>query len=249
MLIKERDFDKRLISLLHAYPDMFALSCRGTHALKPILLDLSKNKGSDITDKIFRFRFLKKVIFKTRLEVNRVMKKKKVRERAQASTIHMSSNAILGNSASTLDKIFPRSITQSTYEEAGFIGYFIDLIPYNQFDSFTEQVEKRFNQIWLGETIMRGPLVFSRLNYLAEGGFNIDAFFQGNDDHDLFLRIKKKGKLVGFTPIHFSSPTHLGNARQKRKIRSNLWSKLHRFARRKEFLRSALYLEASNIHE
>ena len=186
--------------------------------------------------------------FKTRLELTKFLRKANIRSETEFRQSQKSRDALSDDFASDLQRIFPASNSRSPQDEAGFIGKFIDLIPYDQFDAFTEQIEARFNQIWFGETIMRGPLIFSKMDYLAEGGFNVDAFFQGNDDHDIFVRIKQKGKLVGFTPIHFSSPIYLGNARQKRKIRSKIWSKFHRFARRNGLLQSALYREAMKVH-
>ena len=140
-----------------------------------------------------------------------------------------------------ITRIFPEKKTNEINQQAGFISQLIDELPYEGSNVCSKETERQSMNIWYGETIMRGPLAFSKIDYLNFGGFNTDAFYQGNDDHDLFLRMQKKGKRVGFTPINFASPSQLGNARQKRKIRSKMWSKLHRFARRKGFKQSELY--------
>jgi GT2 family glycosyltransferase len=42
--------------------------------------------------------------------------------------------------------------------------------------------------LFVGGTVMRGPLAFRKSEFAALGGFDLDRFFLGNDDHDLLAR-------------------------------------------------------------
>jgi GT2 family glycosyltransferase len=63
---------------------------------------------------------------------------------------------------------------------------------------------------------MRGPLLFDKEKYLEIGGFNTDLFFLGYDDHDYCQRANSVQLRVGYTPVNFSSPLHLGATRKHR---------------------------------
>ncbi|TFC61639.1 glycosyltransferase family A protein [Cryobacterium sp. TMB1-7] len=68
--------------------------------------------------------------------------------------------------------------------------------------------------LYIHETVMRGPLAFSRENYTSLGGFDTAAFFLGNDDHDLVLRAWiEKRQLAAYLPIRFDSPLEAGSTR------------------------------------
>jgi glycosyltransferase involved in cell wall biosynthesis len=71
-------------------------------------------------------------------------------------------------------------------------------------------------KIYLGQTVMRGPLFFSKEKYMNLGGFNVKAFFLGFDDHDLVLRaVIQKSWRSGHLPIGFESPILEGSMRQQ----------------------------------
>jgi glycosyltransferase involved in cell wall biosynthesis len=239
MLIKEMYFDKKLKILMETDLELAALSCRGTHGFKPLFVEIAKQNGTDITDRIFQFRLAKKIKFKIiKIVMNIIIANNSQIEENPEQGIP---EGKLPEEIDLMTQIFPEKKSNSANHQAGFIGQLIDELPYEGSNKCSQETDRQSMNIWYGETIMRGPLAFSKTEYLSFGGFNIDAFYQGNDDHDLFLRMQKKGRRVGFTPINFASPTQLGNARQKRKIRSKMWSKLHRFARRKGFKESQLY--------
>jgi glycosyltransferase involved in cell wall biosynthesis len=247
MYIKEKYFDGRLITLLTSNPNLFAISCRGTQTLDPILRDLRENHGRIMNDRIINLKTIRAFFSKIKLGtltffLNALSKRKNLKYFNNSVQVHDSVKP--SNIKETLEKIFPDLSHGLTFDEAGFIGNLIDLLPYDSFSEISAQVELRFNRIWVGDTIMRGPLFFSKKDYLEVGGFSTNAFFLGYDDHDLFLRVKKQGKTVGFTPIHFSSPSTLGNTRMRKSVSSKFWNKLHLFARRKHFFSSELYKEA-----
>jgi hypothetical protein len=136
-----------------------------------------------------------------------------------------------------LERIFPNS----SYTTAGFTSSLIDLLPYEMNQDIKTTLDFRAGMVWFGETIMRGPIFFRTKDYLKLGGFNTQAFYQGLDDHDLNVRVRNRGKKVGFTPILFSAPIKIGSMRGKKTFTSNLWSNLHAFLRRSGKQKSELY--------
>ncbi|MEQ4518739.1 glycosyltransferase family A protein [Pseudarthrobacter sp. B907] len=71
--------------------------------------------------------------------------------------------------------------------------------------------------LYVGGSVMRGPLAFRRDEYEVLEGFDLECFFLGNDDHDLLSRAAGLLKKTGaYLPIAFDSPTNLGTTRQVR---------------------------------
>jgi glycosyltransferase involved in cell wall biosynthesis len=241
MLIKEIGFDKKMFDLMQNDQSLFALSARGTHGLDSLVSLLTQQKGTDISDKLIRNKFIKKVYFKILKEIRSVLKVQNETTIAKHQQVSLEKMEI-----KTLEqKIFPSNKDFALIGSAGFLGELVDLLPYETTSEINAMIEKNSKMIWFGETVMRGPIMIDKRIYIASGGFNIGAFYQGNDDHDLMLRVRHSDKKVGFTPIYFSSPLNLGNARKKRKIKSKIWSKLHRKIRMKAYKNSEL-LKHSN---
>jgi glycosyltransferase involved in cell wall biosynthesis len=107
-----------------------------------------------------------------------------------------------------LERIFPAEDRFVSSGRAGRLGRDIE----QEFDLPPEAAR----QIWVGETIMRGPLALDRVRYRAIGGLDSRKFFLGNDDHDLCARARAHGYRVGFVPIKFTSQLTDGTSRQKR---------------------------------
>jgi glycosyltransferase involved in cell wall biosynthesis len=93
---------------------------------------------------------------------------------------------------------------------AGRIGKLANLTMDNQ----TIQSKK----IYIGETVMRGPILYDKDKYFRIGGLDVKRFFQGFDEHDFCARAMLNNYLVGYTPIGFSSPVNIGTSRKKRTI-------------------------------
>lgn len=73
--------------------------------------------------------------------------------------------------------------------------------------------------LFVGGTVMRGPLAFRKSEFAALGGFDLDRFFLGNDDHDLLARAYGNLRKTGaYLPIAFDSPTRLGSTRKVREV-------------------------------
>ena len=70
--------------------------------------------------------------------------------------------------------------------------------------------------LFIGEAVIRGPIVWSAEKFRNLGGFNDVAFFLGRDDCDLSLRGLRNGYAVGYLPCEqISNPNH-GTTRKPR---------------------------------
>jgi hypothetical protein len=181
-------------------------------------------------------KLLTKIFFKIKKEIQIITKKRTKYSITAKKTISEYSD----EAKQISETIFPGDKSFELCGNAGFLGNLIDLLPYENEGDVNRLISENSKRIWLGETVMRGPIIFEKKVYLDIGGFNTDAFYQGNDDHDLILRVSKLKKKVGFTPINFAAPLALGSYRKKRKIRSKIWSKVHRRIRLQAYKKSAL---------
>jgi len=232
MLIREKGFDEKLLQLLKSDPLNFALSARGVHKFRDLENEFLQPKRIMTIKKIPLFN---PIYYK----IQHILKKK-------SDSTHLSSKVQSKQVKSESPKsrkaeIFPDFQQLTDSGRAGFLGTHIECLPYEGSNETVEEVRAQSRKIWFGETIMRGPLILDREKYLKIGGFKIDQFFLGNDDHDLNLRIRDYGFKVGFTPIQFASPLVLGNSRKKSKLTSRMWRKVHRRARKRNLSESALY--------
>lgn len=99
--------------------------------------------------------------------------------------------------------------------------------------------------LYVGGTVMRGPLAFRKSEFVALGGFDLDRFFLGNDDHDLLARAAGTLKKTGaYLPIDFDSPTNLGSTRQVRVVAKE--KRYRELKRHFEAQRTTSYLEMSS---
>jgi len=72
------------------------------------------------------------------------------------------------------------------------------------------------NTLFIGQAVIRGPIVWSTEKFKNLGGFNDVAFFLGRDDCDLSLRGLENGYVVGYLPCEqISNPNH-GTTRKPR---------------------------------
>jgi hypothetical protein len=76
--------------------------------------------------------------------------------------------------------------------------------------------------VWLGQTVMRGPIALDRSKYLNVGGFDLESCFLGFDDHEITLRAYQKFRFrVGFLPIGYQSSMEWGATRRKRSLKQS----------------------------
>jgi len=77
---------------------------------------------------------------------------------------------------------------------------------------------------YIGGSVIRGPLALKRADYLEIGGFDLDHFFLGNDDHDLIMRAQLElGRTGAYVPVQFSSPLDAGSTRKPRPPGAQQW--------------------------
>lgn len=85
------------------------------------------------------------------------------------------------------------------------------------------------NRVFLGQTVMRGPIIFEKNKFLELGGFDTSSFFLGNDDHDFSLRAWVRGKYrTAYTAVAFTSPLEAGSTRaEKSELEKNKFKALN----------------------
>jgi hypothetical protein len=107
--------------------------------------------------------------------------------------------------------------------------------------------------LYMGQTVMRGPLMVDKAKYLVTGGFDTEKFFLGFDDHELSLRgWLNHGMRVGYTAVDYVSPRDLGATRKEKSLESQ-WRYLvkifHIQSSRKESLLYKLRASPKNFPE
>lgn len=225
MEIIEKGFDLRLKNAINSDPSIWAISGRATHSFRDIsshFLEKQSKNNLLLSEVLSQYwRQLKAMAYKESLRLRRN---------------HQDFENFPQQAATTkIDETF------ESRGAAGWIGELIDDIPTDT-SVFRERTRTReIDRLWIGDSVIRGPLIIKKQLYLQLGGFDIQAFFLGNDDHDLCLRGKKAGLKVGFFPVHFVAPLRFGSERKRKTLLNLIWKEVHRFARRKNLVNTELY--------
>jgi hypothetical protein len=202
MQVKDKGFDSRLVDCMVSQPDLIALSGRGVQPLSEPVDYFITTAGSD-------------------------------RSRGQSVLIHilvtlsirltprvvLQFTKFLKNKFFRVPKIVPSDPNPRPTEDFATTGRAGIRIPSEELSAKTHN-EARL--VFVGETVMRGPLLIDREKYEEVGGFDTGAFFQGFDDHDLILRGRMQGYGCGYTPVNFLSPESDGTTRKPRSWKSEL---------------------------
>ena len=226
MEICEKNFDLKLVRAIQSNKSLFAVSGRGTHNFKSILENFALSLG---TDRAYS-KSIKSYIF-SRIEYQLFRLKK--------ALFQENRNGKVSSIAKSLEVEDPDyTVEFNSSGSAGRLGERIEKYP-------SENLLNA-NKIWLGETVMRGPLIIDKLKYIEVGGFNTKIFFQGFDDHELFLKANLEfGYRVGYVPIGVISPINLGSSRRPRTLFNELLFLVNIFMRRKRIKES--YLSRYNL--
>jgi len=235
MLLRELGFDEALFKLMESDNSIAALSGRGSHRIEDLLPSLKENKSK--SDRIFQYKLLYKIVFKLRKEI-RLRVKYNLRNTSFTEQLIKPSD--IPTSDFLNEEIFPSEEIFQKRGKAGFLGTLVNLLPYKSYEDINRSISQNSGKVWFGETIMRGPLIINRDFYLEIGGFNTEAFYLGDDDHDFCLRAREFDKKVGFTPINFASPLELGTTRRKKSIKTKIWIRFQRRIRMKSYRSSDL---------
>jgi len=195
MDIIEDGFDLKLTRALQSDPQLFIVSGRGVMNFADVAYSYGKLGGSEAS---IGKSFVKALL---RLLYNRVLELLRIRD-------------VLPPEA-TIDPppLMPVDEITHFYQtgEAGRLGRSIEHVPTSQ--------QMAANLLFIGETVMRGPIIFERSRYLELGGFNLKAFYLGFDEHDLIFRAATaKSWKAGYISIGFSAPMRDGSMRRKRSL-------------------------------
>lgn len=205
MVLEQVGFDAKLLRALETYDDILMVSGRGTEPLAPIVDEYVRGpgavRGSGRNHVMHLLQSLPVIGFPIHLG-NRV---RAARAGWTSSDTEHAPFEVLPNESD-----FNRQSGK-----AGRLGELIDLP--------TKKDYRDTPAAWLGQTVMRGPLLIDRAKYEQLGGLNSAAFFLGYDDHDLAIRAWfERGWRVGFVPVEFESRLEFGATRQKTNFARNL---------------------------
>jgi glycosyltransferase involved in cell wall biosynthesis len=199
MELNDPGFDIRMINALHTNDSIVAVSGRGIQNLDSEILKFKSGLGSDIvaTDRVWKFIIKRAVYHLTKMfNFLRNQQHEKLVQYKQDYP--------------------PKTFNEKTDEDflsSGIAGRISNLIEFEVTDS-----QINLKKIYIGDTFMRGPILFDRRKYYSIGGLDTKRFFQGYDDHDFCGRAILNNYLVGYTPVRFASPLDLGTARKKRSV-------------------------------
>jgi glycosyltransferase involved in cell wall biosynthesis len=211
MEILEPGFDEKLLRAIKSHPDLLMISGRGCHPLDEVAqsfqLELKKAKNGFFLSRLVAKEVLgfgNAVIRRVLLFIAGLLSK-------TTSPVDGNSQAHKLSSSEEDEALFPSLENFSLGGRAGRLGMLLE-------KGFRSEDLGR-NQMWVSETVMRGPLLIHKEKYIKAGGFDSRGFFLGNDDHDLAHRaFISNGYRTAFVPVGFSSPLNLGSTRKKRSL-------------------------------
>ena len=192
MLLSDKGFDQILYELIDNDQTIIALSARGTHSFESLKPTKDHTKKSTFQE-IIQSRKVQKIRFKLRKEIQSIFKNKNINSAEPKTEM----NQTITSLNVSLRRIFPNDDSFHKSGSAGFTNNLIDLLPYDSVGEINSAINGQKGKIWFGDTVMRGPIILNKDFYLQINGFNTDAFYLGDDDHDLFLRAQNIEKRVG----------------------------------------------------
>ena len=95
-----------------------------------------------------------------------------------------------------------------------FIAYFGDVSLYPKSEMHFSKKQRK--SIYIGEAVIRGPIIWHSEKFRKLGGYNDISFYLGRDDCDLSYRALEYGWSVGLIPCYSFSTSELGTTRKKR---------------------------------
>jgi glycosyltransferase involved in cell wall biosynthesis len=226
MLIEQPGYDQRLIEAIESQPDLIAISGRGVHRIAEVLSEYAKTAGSDRS----RGRTIPRhVVNVIRTRVHEIKQKN-------------SSPYVFSSPTETSISDRPTFALQDDFLVTGETGQLGVLM-----EKKIEQKYLEERKIFIGETVMRGPLLIDKEKLAEIGNWDYGAFFQAYDDHDFCLKAYLlRGFRVGYVPIGFASPASDGTTRKKKSllsefaILSNL-IRIHRTRRKSYLFHAAIF--------
>lgn len=220
MRIIEAGFDRKLIDAMESFPDLMMLSGRGAVPFAMVAETYLSGPGSDVARGGSVIQHAAAV---TRAYARRILSATGIR-RDLAAALPASEGAaspgVAVEGTVSADLVNPSPDRFRKSRTAGRIGA--------QMDYPIDPRSLGERRIWIGESVMRGPLMMHREKVMSVGGFDVKRFFLGSDDHDLALRgFLKAGYRCGYVPIGFESPLAHGTTRRPRSVNQEallLWN-------------------------
>jgi len=197
MCMEQQGYDLRLLSGIKAFGDLVGVSGRGVHPISDAIREYERTAGSD--------RSRGKTITRHVMNV--------FRSRIRSFILNRISQDP-GTSVDTMESNSEPSTfsLQENFLDLGSTGQLGDLI-----EQKLRANDLHERKIFVGETIMRGPLLLSLEKLRILGGWDDGGFFQGFDDHNFCLKAYiQKSFRVGYIPIGFASPIADGTTRKKK---------------------------------
>lgn len=213
--ITEQSFDRKMLSALVSFDDLFLISGRGTHSLEEVSQSYL-NSMKIIQFYAMQFKQLSywisnkiKILIKQFIRIFYI-------DFSRVEIISKTNSQSLNSGYSnTRQEVFPEIQIFERSKRAGLVGGSVQVQFEN--DCFSDL------RIWLSETVMRGPIILDRIKYEAVGGLDNVGFFLGNDDHDLNFRAwLNKNWRTGYVPIRFESPLRDGSSRKEKSLKTML---------------------------
>lgn len=204
MLVSDFGFDRRLIEVFEAFPDIIALSGRGAEPILPVAEQYRMGLGSVVAPGGSLLVYSARRVMRYIVDQLARLGNRKL----TAPIEHFSQGNI------NLRQVTPEASDFVLTGRAGRLGRDISMQLGPDFPT---------NRVWLSQTVMRGPLAIDARKYRAVGGFDTGSFFLGFDDHEFALRsFLKFGYRTGFVPVNFDSPLEHGSTRKARSLGEEL---------------------------
>jgi len=196
MQILHKGFDLKLLRAVTSSAHLIAVSARGIEPVSGVIKGYSKTLGSD---RAHSYSIVRYVISRVKYQIFSLLKPNV----ATPPLVRKPESRVLYN-----------EVMDSEFLTTGYAGRIASKINYPVDEDYAQK-----DVIFIGETIMRGPIIVDKEKYMAVGGFDSERFFQGYDEHELFIKAYLLlGYRVGYTPIDFSSPLEEGSTRKRRSL-------------------------------
>lgn len=202
MILDDKGFERRMINALECENNLVAISGRGVEPLMPIVEQYRQTLG---TDRAHNSSLLSYIVLRCIAQIKIFLKK-----------VIKSDVTINYVKEPGINKVH-QEVSDEEFLNFGYAGRLGEKATHE----ITREILSN-KKIYIGETVMRGPIIFDRDKYIQVGGLNCGAFFQGFDDHDFCARALLMGFRVGYTPVKYSSPLSLGTTRKPRSIHTEI---------------------------
>jgi glycosyltransferase involved in cell wall biosynthesis len=196
MQILQKGFDSKLLRAIMSFPQLIGVSARGIEPLSGIIKGYSMTLG---TDRAHSRSIASYIISRLKYQIFTILRQ----DGKKNSSTSKPQSSVLYTQA-----------MDSEFLATGYAGRIASKINIPVDKDYAEK-----NVIFIGETIMRGPIIVDREKYIKVGGFDTSRFFQGYDEHEFFVKaFSLYGYRVGYTPLNFSSPLSEGSSRKRRSL-------------------------------